>query len=133
MTTIVIKHIYPADIQYSDSFSGFFTGDVVMEDDTTDMRTILNTKLNAPYPENSWDIDVMQEIFYRQGKLHIACKSEHVQLLTGRITKFLEVMIEACTEADLATVRGITRDHNPHKNPEIKFIINYRESGMKQV
>ena len=132
MTTAVIKNIYPADIQYSDSLSGFFTGDVVMEDDTTNMQTILDTKLNEPDPEKSWDIDVVQDIFYRQGKLRIACQSEHVQLLTSRITEFLEVMIEACTEADLATFCGI-RDYNPHKNPEIKFIRNYRESGMKLV
>jgi len=132
MTTVVVKNIYPADIYYSDSLSGFFPGDVISEDDTTNMRQILDSELNAPDHLNSWDLNVVHDIFYRQGKLHIACQSEHVKLLTSRLTVFLELLIKAPSEADLATVCGI-RDCNPHKNPEIEFISNYGESGMKQV
>ena len=96
------------------------------------MRQILDAELNTPDPSNSWDLDVVHDIFNRQGKLHIACQSEHVKLLTSRLTVFLETMIEATSEADLATVCGI-RDYNPNKNPEIDFIRNYGESGMKEV
>ena len=122
MTTVVVKNIYPADIYYSDSLSGLFQGEVIIsEDDTTNMRQILHAELNAPNPSNSWDLDVVQDIFYRQGKLHIACQSEHIKLLTSRLTVFLESLIEATSEADLATVCGI-RDYNPNKIPEIVFI-----------
>jgi len=132
MTTVVVKNIYPADIYYSDSLSGLFQGEVISEDDTTNMRQILDAEVNAPDPSNSWDLDVVQDIFYRQGKLHIACQSEHVKLLTSRLTVFLESLIEATSEADLAKVCGI-RDYNPNKNPEIEFIRNYVESRIKQV
>jgi hypothetical protein len=132
MTTVVVKNIYPADIYYSDSLSGLFHGDVISEDDTTNMRQILDAELNAPDPSNTWELDIVQDIFYRQGKLHIACQSEHVKLLTSRLSSFLETLIEAVSEADLATVCGI-RDYNPYKNPEIEFIRNYGESGIKQV
>ena len=134
MTTVVVKNIYPVDIYYSNSLSlsGLFQGDVISEDDTTKMRQILDAKLNAPDPSNSWDLDVVHDIFYRQGMLHIDCQSEHVKLLTSRLTGFLESLIEATSEADLTTVCGI-RDYNPNKNPEVEFISNYSESGIKQV
>jgi len=78
MTTVVVKNIYyPGDIYYSDSLSGLFQGEVISEDDTTNMRQILDAELNTPDPSNSWDLDIVQDIFYRQGKLHIACQSEH--------------------------------------------------------
>ena len=95
MTAVVVTNIYSADIHYSDSLSGFFPGDVISEDETTNMRQILDSELNAPDPSNSWNLDVVQDIFYRQGKIHIACQSEHVKLLTNRLTEFLEVLIEA--------------------------------------
>jgi len=96
------------------------------------MRQIIDAKLNAPDPSNTSDLDIVQDIFYRQGKLHIACQSEHVKILTSRLTLFLETLIESTSEADLATVCGI-RDYNPYKNPEIGFIRNYGKSGIKQV
>ena len=99
MTTVVVKHTYPANIYYSDSLSGFLSGDDILEDATTNMRQILDTELNAPDPSNSWDLDVVHDIFYRQGKLHIACQSKHVgKLLTTRLTEFLELLIKATTE-----------------------------------
>jgi len=112
MTTVVIKDIYPADIHYTDTLARFFPGDSGMADSTTNMRNTLDNELNESDAAASWDRDVVQDIFYRQGKLHIACQSEHVQTLTGRITKFFEAMIVQCSEADLATVCGI-RDYNP--------------------
>ena len=82
MATIVLRNIYPADIQYSDNFASYFPDRMDDESDkgeSTKMRTILDNIVNQPNPKNEWDkVDVVQEISFRQGKLHVACQSQNV-------------------------------------------------------
>jgi len=80
----------------------------------------------------AWDTAYVQDIFFRQGKLNIACQSEHVKAVTQKVTLFFEDLSNHLSETDLATVCGI-HNFTPYKTPSVECIRNYGETGMRQV
>ena len=102
---------------------------------TTNMRTLLDYELNASMEMQegaAWDTDYVQDIFIRQGKLNIACQSEHVKAVTQKVTLFFEGLADHLSDANLATVCGI-HNFTPYKIPSVECIRNYGETGMRQL
>ena len=87
---------------------------------TTNMRTLLDYELNATMEvqeDSTWDTDYVQDIYFRQGKLNIACQSKHVKAVTEKVSLFFEDLQEHLPEQDLATVCGI-HNYTPYKKKQ---------------
>jgi hypothetical protein len=137
MTTVVVKNVYPVEIKYEEGLASLFLGydDSELPTASTDMRTLLDYELNASMEMQegaAWDTDYVQDIFFRQGKLNIACQSEHVKAVTQKVTLFFDDLANHLSEDELATVCGI-HNYTPYKTPSIECIRNYGETGMRQV
>jgi len=137
MTIVVVKHVYLVDIKYEESLASLFMGysKDKLETATTNMRTLLDYKSNATMEvqeSSTWDTDYVQDIYFRQGKLNIACQSEHVIAVTEKVSFFFEDLQEDLPDQDLATVCGI-HNYTPYKSPTVECIRNYGENGMREV
>jgi hypothetical protein len=135
MAAIVIKNLYPTFIEYKEDLQGLFAGYETFDDAETTMRDVLDYEITSrmrTIPEYELRVDFVQDIYHRNGKMMVACQSEHVELISTCITEFLEEMREGLSEADFAAVCGI-QNYNPYKNPEVECIRNYGEKGMREV
>ena len=109
--------------------------EVELETAMTNMRTLLNYELNAEMEVQegaTWDTDYVQDIYFRQSKLNVACQSEHVKVVTEKVSLFFENLQEHLSEQDLTTVCGI-HNYTPYKTPKVECIRNYCKTGMRQV
>jgi len=121
MTTVVVTNVYLVEVKYEESLASLFLGYDANElaTATTNMRTLLDYELITSMEMQegaAWDTDYVQDIFFRHGKLNIACQSEHVKAFTQKETLFFEDLAEHLSENDLATVCGI-HNYTPYKNP----------------
>jgi hypothetical protein len=135
MASIVIKNMYPTNIDYKEELAALFTGFESFDDAETNMREVLDYEITSrmrEIPAYKNRIDFVQDIFYRNGKMVIACQSEHVEIISTFITSYLEDMCECLSEPDLAEACGI-QNYTPYKNPEVEYIRNYGEKGMREI
>lgn len=112
MTTVMVKNVYLVEVKYEESLTSLFLGysEDELETATTNMYTLLDCKLNTSMEMQegaTWDTDYVQDIFFRPGKLNIACQREHGKAVTQKVTLFFENLTEHLSEQDLATVCGI--------------------------
>ena len=113
---MVVKNVYPAEVKYEESLASLFLGyaEDKLATATTNMRTLLDYELNTSMEMQvgaAWDTNYVQGIFFWQGKLNIACQSEHVKTVTQKVTLFFENFMEHLSEQDQQQSAESTTTH----------------------